>query len=265
MTGAPEPISARLGHTFAEPSLLTLALTHRSWCAEHLGDESNERLEFLGDSVLGLAVTDHLMTRLPDAAEGHLAKVRAAVVSAPTLAAIAQQIGLGDDLRLGRGEVLSGGRAKPSILADALEAVIGAVYLDAGWHVACALVLRFIREYVDEAAAGPGEQDYKTRLQELVAHRFDSAPVYLLDESGPDHEKRFYATVHVRGEAFGHGEGTSKKQAEQDAARRAWATLAGPGDPTRPSRLRAGPTTPERPDPDHLDDVVHQEAGRANA
>jgi ribonuclease III len=240
VTGPPEPLSARLGHCFADTSLLTLALTHRSWCAEHVGDESNERLEFLGDSVLGLAVTDHLMTLLPDAPEGHLAKVRAAVVSAPTLAAVAQEIGLGDDLRLGRGELLSGGRAKQSILADALEAVFGAVYLDAGWDVARVLVVRWIRDRIEEAAAGPGGLDFKTRLQELVARRFDGAPVYTLDESGPDHEKRFSAVVIVGGKPLGQGEGSSKKQAEQDAARVAWAALtdapdAAPGT-TEPGR-----------------------------
>ena len=264
MTGAPGSLSARIGHAFADPSLLTLALTHRSWCAEHPGDESNERLEFLGDSVLGLAVTDHLMTFLPAAAEGHLAKVRAAVVSAPTLARVALELGLGDDLRLGRGELLSGGRAKQSILADALEAVFGAVYVDAGWPVSRALVVRLIREYIDEAASGPGGQDYKTRLQELVARRFDGAPVYTLVEDGPDHEKRFCATVHVRGEAFGRGEGSSKKQAEQEAACRAWAALATPAEPPPPMRPATATTMPANPDPAHHDEV-HQKAGRANA
>ncbi|MSV91341.1 MAG: ribonuclease III, partial [Actinobacteria bacterium] len=185
MTGPTEPLAARLGYSFTDPALLTLALTHRSWCAEHAGDESNERLEFLGDSVLGLAVTDHVIRGLPEAPEGHLAKVRAAVVSEPTLALVAQDLGLGADLRLGRGELLSGGRLKQSILADAVEAVFGAVYLDAGWETARALIICFLREHIDEAAAGPGGHDYKTRLQELAAHRFDGAPTYVLTESGP--------------------------------------------------------------------------------
>ncbi len=254
MTGPTEPLAARLGHTFADPALLTLALTHRSWCAEHAGDESNERLEFLGDSVLGLAVTDHLIRRLPDAAEGHLAKVRAAVVSAPTLARIAHELDLGADLRLGRGELLSGGRLKPSILADAVEAVLGAVYLDAGWETARALIIRFLNDHIDEAAAGPGGHDYKTRLQELAARRSDGAPTYVLTESGPDHDKRFTAVVHLGGTAVGQGEGTSKKQAEQDAARRAWTALAPP------------PTTPEDTVPRlHVDDMRHEQAGCANA
>ncbi len=219
-------LPARLGHDFADAGLLTRALTHRSWCAEHPGNESNERLEFLGDAVLGLAVTDHLMTRLPAAPEGELAKVRAAVVSAPTLARVAEHLGIGADLRLGRGERLSGGASKPSILADALEAVIGAVYLDAGWEPARVFVLRHLLGHIDAAAAaGPGGHDHKTRLQEMVARLFDSAPVYVLSETGPDHEKVFTATVSIAGTALGHGDGTSKKQAEQEAARVACAAL----------------------------------------
>jgi ribonuclease-3 len=226
VTDDPAPLAARLGHVFADPVLLELALTHRSWCAEHPGHESNERLEFLGDSVLGLAVTDHLMASLPDAPEGELAKVRAAVVSAPTLARLAQQLGLGRDLRLGRGEELSGGSTKPSILADAVEAVFGAVYLDAGWLAAREFVLRhLLPSILAAAAAGPGGHDYKTRLQELAARRFHGAPVYALSETGPDHEKIFTAVVHIDGDPLGQGEGTSKKQAEQEAARVAWHAL----------------------------------------
>jgi ribonuclease-3 len=254
VTGRTEPLASRLGHTFADPALLTLALTHRSWCAEHAGDESNERLEFLGDSVLGLAVTDHLIRAMPGVAEGHLAKVRASVVSAPTLAAIAHHLGLGEDLRLGRGELLSGGRSKHSILADALEAVFGAVYLDAGWETARTLIIGLLRDHIADAATGPGGHDYKTRLQELAARRFDGAPTYVLTESGPDHDKRFTAVVHLGGVAVGQGEGTSKKQAEQDAARRAWAALDPP--PTEPED-----TVPRH----HADDDRHEPAGRANA
>ena len=242
MTGhEPPPLSARLGHDFADPALLDLARTHRSWCAEHPGHESNERLEFLGDSVLGLAVTDHLMATLPDAPEGELAKVRAAVVSAPTLARLAHQLGLGTDLRLGRGEELSGGAAKPSILADAVEAVFGAVYLDAGWATARALVLSHLQPFIEAAAAaGPGGHDYKTRLQELAARRFHGAPVYVLTETGPDHEKVFTAVVHIDGTALGQGEGTSKKQAEQEAARAAWHELDTAGAVVAPAAGGAG-------------------------
>lgn len=225
MSAAHEPLSVRLGHVFRDAGLLRLALTHRSWCAEHPGDESNERLEFLGDSVLGLAVTDHLFDAYPGVPEGQLAKVRAAVVSAPTLGSVAHELDLGSDLRLGRGEELSGGRLKQSILADATEAVIGAVYLDGGWDVARALVVRLLGERITLAAEGPGGEDFKTRLQELAAHRFDAAPVYELAEEGPDHGKRFFATVRVAGEDLGRGAGTSKKQAEQEAARAAWHAL----------------------------------------
>jgi len=222
-----EAFSLRLGHQFADERLLELALTHRSWCAEHPHSASNERLEFLGDSVLGLAVTDHVFRTYPDVAEGHLAKVRASVVSAPTLAAVAREIDLGAALRLGKGEEQSGGRQKQSILSDALEAVIGAVYVDAGWERARALVLRLLEARIAQASIGPGGEDFKTRLQEHVARRFDTAPSYVLVEHGPDHGKRFYATVLVEGEELGRGEGTSKKQAEQDAARAAWSALVG--------------------------------------
>jgi ribonuclease-3 len=225
MSDGLEPLSARLGHVFRDPDLLRLALTHRSWCAEHAGDESNERLEFLGDSVLGLAVTDHLFATYPGVPEGQLAKVRAAVVSAPTLASVANELDLGADLRLGKGEEMSGGRLTQSILADATEAVIGAVYLDGGWEIARDLVVRLLTDRITLAAEGPGGEDFKTRLQELAARRFDSAPVYVLSEEGPDHGKRFFATVLVAGEPLGRGDGTSKKQAEQEAARAAWHAL----------------------------------------
>jgi ribonuclease III len=225
-----DAFSHRLGYVFAKPELLELALTHRSWCAEHPGTASNERLEFLGDSVLGLAVTDHVYAAYPDVSEGHLAKVRASVVSAPTLGAVAREVELGAVLRLGKGEEQSGGRAKQSILADALEAVIGAVYVDADWDRARSLVLRLLGDRIAVASIGPGGEDFKTRLQELVARRHDAAPSYTLAEKGPDHGKRFFATVIVEGEELGRGEGTSKKQAEQDAARVAWNALVGDQD-----------------------------------
>jgi len=225
-----DAFSRRLGHSFAQPELLDLALTHRSWCAEHPGTASNERLEFLGDSVLGLAVTDHIFSSYPDVAEGQLAKVRATVVSAPTLGAVAREIDLGAVLRLGKGEEQSGGRHKQSILADALEAVIGAVYVDADWKRARDMVLRLLGDRIAVASTGPGGEDFKTRLQEHVARRFDAAPSYVLAEKGPDHGKRFFATVLVEGAELGRGEGTSKKQAEQDAARVAWDALVGDQD-----------------------------------
>ncbi len=220
-------LEARLGHHFARPDLLLLALTHRSWCAEHGGVESNERLEFLGDAVLGIVVTDHVFSGWPTLAEGAMAKVRAAVVSAPALAEVAADLGIGTGLRLGKGEQSTGGRAKPSILADALEAVLGAVYLDGGWDAARPVVLDLFSERVAEASSQPGTRDYKTRLQELVARRFDAPPVYVVAEEGPDHDKLFRATVFVGGAEVGHGEGRSKKLAQQDAAEQAWTHLAG--------------------------------------
>jgi ribonuclease-3 len=218
-------VERRLGYHFADPALLLLALTHRSWCAEHEGYEPNERLEFLGDSVLGLVVTDHIYRCHPELAEGQLAKVRAAVVSAAALADVAAELDLGVGLRLGRGEEASGGRGKASILADALEAVLGAIYLDGGWEPARELVLRRFGTRVAHAASGPGTQDYKTRLQELVARRGGRPPEYLVVEEGPDHEKVFHATVAVAGLAQGRGQGRSKKQAQQAAARQAWLAL----------------------------------------
>jgi ribonuclease III len=222
-------LAERLDHAFGDPDLLARALAHRSWCAETPGHPSNERLEFLGDAVLGLVVTDHVFRSYPDLPEGELAKVRASVVSAAALADVAAELDLGEALLLGKGEDASGGREKPSILADALEAVIGAVYLDRGWDAAAAVVLRLLGDRIAAAAAGPGGQDYKTRLQELSARSFEDVPSYLVVDEGPDHAKRFFATVIVGGRSRGQGEGRSKKQAEQAAARCAWEVLRATG------------------------------------
>jgi ribonuclease III len=222
-------LAGRLGHRFTDPDLLDRAMAHRSWCSETPGTPSNERLEFLGDAVLGLVVTDHVYLSYPDLPEGELAKVRASVVSAAALADVAAELDLGPALLLGKGEDASGGREKPSILADALEAVIGAVYLDAGWDGAARVVLGLLGDRIAAAAAGPGGQDYKTRLQELSARSFEDVPSYLVVDEGPDHAKRFFATVVVGGEARGRGEGRSKKQAEQAAARCAWEVLRATG------------------------------------
>jgi ribonuclease III len=222
---ARDALAERLAHRFGEPELLARALAHRSWVAEVPGQRSNERLEFLGDAVLGLVVTDHIFRAYPDLPEGELAKVRASVVSAAALAEIAGELGLGPALRLGKGEDASGGREKPSILADAAEAVIGAVYLDGGWDAASDLILELLGDRIADAAAGPGGQDYKTRLQELAARVYETLPEYDVVDDGPDHAKRFYATVSVGGQRFPGGEGRSKKQAEQAAARLAWEAL----------------------------------------
>ena len=220
-----EELAARLTRPFNDPDLLLRSLAHRSWCAETEGALSNERLEFLGDAVLGLVVTDHLYRTYPDLPEGELAKVRASLVNSEALAEVAATLDIGDALLLGKGEAASGGREKPSILADAMEAVIGAVYIDGGWDAAVELIMRLLAERIEEAAAGPGGQDYKTRLQELAARRFDQLPRYDVLDEGPDHAKRFFATVFLDGEERGKGEGRSKKQAEQAAAKAAWKEL----------------------------------------
>ncbi|HLG92384.1 MAG TPA: ribonuclease III [Acidimicrobiales bacterium] len=219
-----EALAARLGQEAT--AVLRQAVAHRSWCAENEGQESNERLEFLGDAVLGLAVTDYIYSTYPYLAEGDLAKLRASVVNAETLAEVATDLDLGSALLLGKGEDASGGREKPSILADAMEAVIGAVYLDQGWEAASRLVLELLEDRIAEAAAGPGGGDYKTRLQELVARSSDRPLRYELEDEGPDHAKSFRARLYLGPRLVGEGEGRSKKQAEQAAARMAWSALA---------------------------------------
>ncbi|MDQ3353443.1 MAG: ribonuclease III [Actinomycetota bacterium] len=220
-----EALARRLPRAFVDEEHLLRALKHRSWCAETSGHESNERLEFLGDAVLGLVVTDHIFRTHPELPEGELAKVRAGVVSAAVLAEVGREMGLGPALFLGKGEDASGGRHKASILADALEALIGAVYLDAGWDGAVELVLGLLGERIVEAASGPGGEDYKTRLQELSARRFERLPRYEVADRGPDHAKHFFATVEVGDVVWGAGEGRSKKQAEQAAAAVVWKVL----------------------------------------
>jgi ribonuclease-3 len=170
-------------------------------------------------------VTDHLFLTYPDLPEGELAKVRASLVNSEALAEVAATLDLGSFLLLGKGEAASGGREKPSILADAMEAVIGAVYLDGGWVAAADLVMALLADRIEEAAAGPGGQDYKTRLQELAARKFEQLPRYEVHDEGPDHAKRFFAKVFLAGQERGEGEGRSKKQAEQGAARAAWVEL----------------------------------------
>ncbi|MET0421796.1 MAG: ribonuclease III [Acidimicrobiia bacterium] len=218
-------LEGALGWTFADDSLLDRALTHRSYCAEHGVAESNERLEFLGDSVLGFVVTAYVYDEYPALPEGELAKLRAAVVSAETLAELAARVELGAALRLGKGEDASGGRAKPSILADAMEAVFAAIYLDGGLDAAGSVILRALGDAIREQAAGPGGGDFKTRLQELAAQLLDQLPRYQVRHEGPDHSKQFFATVQLRGTTYGEGEGRSKKAAEQAAARVAWQRL----------------------------------------
>ncbi len=215
-------LMTRLGRAFDEPSLLVQAVSHRSWCSEVSGKPSNERLEFLGDAVLGLIVADHCFRSYPAWAEGDMAQVRAAVVNTNVLAEVAAELRLGEAIRLGRGEDTSGGRGKASILADSFEALIGAIYLDGGWEAAQKFVLEHLGTRIAAAAAGPGSDDHKTRLQEFVVHMHGNAPRYEVVGSGPDHDRRFTANVFVAGDQVGSGVGRSKKDAEQAAARAAW-------------------------------------------
>jgi ribonuclease-3 len=208
-----------------EASMLNLALTHRSYAYEHGGLPHNERLEFLGDSVLGIVVTDTLYRTYPDLPEGQLAKLRAAVVNARALADVARTVDLGSYLLLGRGEETTGGRDKLSILADAMEAVIGAVYLSSGPSEASELVHRLFDPLIRASALLGAGLDWKTSLQEAAANAGLGLPDYQVEDSGLDHEKEFDARVVVAGEALGFGHGRSKKVAEQEAAEQAYRAL----------------------------------------
>ena len=220
MTSTPDldGLERRLGYAFRDTALLRQALAHRSWCAEVPGNASNERLEFLGDAVLGWTIADLVYRRYEDLSEGKLTDLRKAVVNAGALAAVAQELDLGRELLLGKGEAAAGGARKPSILSDALEAVIGAVYLDGGAEPARQLITRLLTARLEEAVTRLGGLDHKTALQELVATHFGGAPTYRIVADGPDHAKRFEAEVFVGETRWGAGEGSSKKQAEQAAA-----------------------------------------------
>ncbi len=221
------------------PALLERALTHRSFAYENGGLPTNERLEFLGDAVLGLVVTDALFREYPDLPEGQLAKLRAAVVNMRALAGVARGLHLGDFVRLGRGEEGTGGRDKSSILADTLEAVIGAVYIERGLAVASGLVHRLFDPVIARSARLGAGLDWKTSLQELTAAGVLGVPEYHVDESGPDHQKSFRAMVRVGGRVYGSGEGRSKKEAEQQAAEAAWLAIS-----NRPADAGAGQGEP---------------------
>ncbi len=207
-------------------AVLERAVTHRSYAYENGGLPTNERLEFLGDAVLGVIITDSLYTTFPDLQEGQLAKLRAAVVNMRALADVSRSLGLGEFVRLGRGEESTGGRDKSSILADALEAVIGAVYVDGGLVAASTLVHRLFDPLIDEAAGLGAGLDWKTSLQELTASQALGVPSYEVTESGPDHEKTFIAAVILCGVSYGSGHGRSKKEAEQEAAEAAWRRIS---------------------------------------
>jgi ribonuclease III len=208
------------------PDVMERALTHRSFAYENGGLPTNERLEFLGDSVLGLIVTDTLFNEYPDLPEGQLAKLRAAVVNMRALAGVARGLRLGAYVRLGKGEEGTGGRDKSSILADTLEAVLGAVYLERGLGEADALVHRLFDPVIARSARLGAGLDWKTSLQELTAAEILGVPEYHVDESGPDHQKSFRASVRIGGRTYGDGEGRSKKEAEQQAAEAAWTFIS---------------------------------------
>jgi len=217
-----EALEARLGHVFLDRATALASLTHKSWVNEHRDEAGgdNERLEFLGDAVIDLAVSHRLMERFPQAREGELSKMRAAVVDEAGLAALSRSIDLGGLLRLGRGEELTGGRQKASLLADAMEAVAAAVYLEAGLPGVLGLVDRFLGGAFARAAAGTLDRDYKTQLQELAQSRLRVAPRYrVVAELGPDHAKVFEVELDLRGEVVARAQGTSKKDAEQAAAK----------------------------------------------
>ncbi len=215
----------QLGDPVLDPGLLDRALTHRSYAYENGGLPTNERLEFLGDSVLGVVVTETLYRSHPDLSEGRLAKLRAAVVNARALAEVARGIGLGDHVMLGRGEETTGGRAKASILSDTVEAVIGAIHLSGGFDASAPVVHLLFDPLMAAAAKLGAGLDWKTSLQELSAMRGLGVPDYLIESEGPDHMKTFTAQVRVGDQLYGHGIGRSKKEAEQLAAETAYGEI----------------------------------------
>lgn len=228
-----------------DPELFERALTHRSYAYEQGGLPTNERLEFLGDSVLGLVVTEHLFVTHPDLSEGQLAKLRAAVVNSRALAEVARGLDLGNAVRLGRGEESTGGRDKSSILADTMEAVIGAVFLAHGIDAARAFVHHLFDPMMAHVATMGAGLDWKTSLQELASLGGLGAPAYEVDESGPDHAKSFEARVVLAGQSYGPGTGRNKKEAEQKAAALAFQALKAMSEASSPNTPDAAPPAPD--------------------
>ncbi|GAB2984870.1 ribonuclease III [Nocardioides montaniterrae] len=221
-----QELRKQLGDPILDPELLDRALTHRSYAYENGGLPTNERLEFLGDSVLGVVVTETLYLTHPDLPEGRLAKLRAAVVNARALAVVARQLGLGQHIKLGRGEESTGGREKASILSDTVEAVIGAIHLSGGIEVSSQVVHRLFDPLITEASGMGAGLDWKTSLQELAAEHGLGVPEYVIEDDGPDHQKTFTAQVRVGGSLYGNGHGRSKKEAEQGAAQTAYGEIS---------------------------------------
>lgn len=223
----------RLELELLDPRLAAAALTHKSYVNEHRGEElqDNERLEFLGDAVIDLAISHRLMEKFPEADEGMLSRLRASIVDEEGLARVAEEIGLGDLLLLGRGEELTGGRKKPSLLADTLEAIIAVIYLEGGLSKVLDFVDRWFKEPLDEAGTSLADRDYKTQLQIASQSRFGTGPRYrVIEERGPDHAKVFVVELKIQDEVRGSGEGRTKKEAEQRAARQALDSLLGGED-----------------------------------
>ena len=215
-----------LGDPELDPELLERALTHRSYAYENGGLPTNERLEFLGDAVLGVIVTETLYRTHPDLSEGRLAKLRAAVVNARALAGVGRDIGLGEHIKLGRGEQATGGAAKASILSDTVEAVLGAVHLSGGFEASGPVVHLLFDPLIEAASAMGAGLDWKTSLQELSAEHGLGVPEYVIADDGPDHMKTFTAKVRVGDSLYGNGVGRSKKEAEQAAAETAYGEIA---------------------------------------
>jgi len=225
MTTSLEKLAEKIGYKFSDKSLLETAMRHSSWTAENIGFESNERLEFLGDSVIGFVVADIMYRRYPDFDEGKLTDLRKIVVNMNALSRVATHLGLGEFILLGRGEEAGGGREKTSILANALEAVFAAVYLDSDALSAYALVRSLLSESIDEALAALKQLDAKSQLQELCSRLDNPVPEYRVTDEGPDHAKTFYAAVYIGNDWMGAGSGRSKKVAEELAAQQAFVTL----------------------------------------
>ncbi len=225
-------IQERIDYQFSNIALLERALTHKSYANENRVPYHNERMEFLGDSVLNLVVSEYLMRTCPESTEGDLSRFRAAVVSEPALAAIAREIGIGNYILLGRGEEQTGGRDKESLLANCLEALIASIYLDTGKEAAAAFIIRFFQDRIKKTCASRRTIDYKTNLQEICQERLRQLPEYrIVSETGPAHQKQFEVEVRIKGRLSGHGTGRSKKEAEQSAAKEALACLTEDASP----------------------------------
>jgi len=217
----------RINYAYRNAVLLERALTHKSYANENRLLYHNERMEFLGDAVLNLVVSEYLMKTCPDSTEGDLSRLRAAVVSEPSLAVVARELGLGEYLLLGKGEDQTGGRDKDSLIADCLEALIASIYLDTGQEQATAFIMRFFEDFIKKICASGGTLDYKTEVQELCQDKLKQLPEYkVVSETGPDHQKQFEVELAIKGKLYGRGTGRNKKEAEQKAAKEALEKLS---------------------------------------